>query len=134
MNSKHFLLWLPLIVIAFINGTIRQLIIAKYFNELRAHQLSTITLIILSSIFVFLIFPFLNIKNTKQAFLIGLLWVFLTVIFEFTLGITTKKSWAILFQDYNIITGHFWPIFLLCLFLLPFLCYILKRKKSRNKK
>ena len=72
MTMKHFLLWLPMIAIAFANATIRQLIFIKYFNELRAHQLSTVTLVILCTIYVGLVFPFLNIQTIKQALLIGM--------------------------------------------------------------
>src|SRR3954452_7809741 len=99
---KYFLLWLPMIVIAFINATLRQLVFIKYISELRAHQVSTITLIILCSIYIWFVFPLLDIQNFKQAVLIGLVWVVLTVLFEFSLGRLTKKSWAYLLKDYNI--------------------------------
>jgi len=108
MTAKHFLLWLPMIVIAFANATIRQLFFIRYFNELRAHQLSTITLIILCTIYIGFVFPFLNIQSNKQALLIGIIWVVLTVLFEFSLGRLTNKTWAYLLQDYNIIAGHIW--------------------------
>ena len=127
MIIKHFLLWLPMIVIAFINATLRQLVFVKYVSELRAHQLSTITLILLCSLYVGLIFPFLDIQNAKQALLTGLLWTILTITFEFTLGRLTNKSWSYLLEDYNIITGHIWLLFIFCLFLLPYLFYIIKK-------
>src|SRR5437763_6076714 len=127
MTVKHFLLWLPMIVIAFANATLRQLFFIKHFNELRAHQLSTITLIILCTIYVGFVFPFLTIQNSKQAFLIGFTWVVLTMLFEFSLGRLTKKSWAYLLQDYNILAGHIWLLFLFSLFLLPYLFYVLKK-------
>lgn len=123
MSSKYFLFWLPMIVIAFANATLRQLVFIKYMDELRAHQVSTITLIILSSIYVAFIFPFLNVENSRQALQAGFVWVVLTVLFEFTLGRLTKKTWAYLLQDYNIAAGHIWPVFLLCLFILPYVCY-----------
>ena len=85
-----------MIVIAFANATIRQLIFVKYFNDLRSHQLSTITLIIFCSFYVFFIFPFLHVQNAKQALTIGFIWVVLTAIFEFSLGWITKKSWSTL--------------------------------------
>ena len=71
MTLKYFLFWLPMIAIAFANATLRQLVFIKYFNELTAHQLSTITLIILCTIYVGFVFPFLNIQTSKQALLIG---------------------------------------------------------------
>jgi uncharacterized membrane protein YoaK (UPF0700 family) len=127
MGIKPFLLWLPMIVIAFANATLRQLIFIKYFNDLRAHQLSTITLIILCSIYVGFVFPFLNIQNSKQAIFIGFVWVVLTVLFEFSLGRLVNRSWESLLQDYNITAGRIWLFFLICLFLLPYLYYIVRK-------
>ncbi len=128
MTIKHIALWLPMIVIAFANATLRELVFIKYFNEFRAHQLSTITLIILCSIYIWFVSPMLSIQNSKQAFLIGFVWVILTVAFEFSLGRLTNKSWEYLFRDYNIFAGRIWLLFLFCLFILPYLVYIIRNK------
>jgi len=127
MELKHFLLWLPMIAIAFANATIRQLVFTKYFSDLRAQQFSTITLIILCTIYIWFVFPFLNIQSGNQAILIGLVWVVLTVLFEFSLGRLVRRSWESLLQDYNITAGRIWPGFLICLFLLPYMFYLLKK-------
>ena len=127
MLVRYFLLWLPMIVIAFINATIRELFFVRRFNEMRSHQLSTVTLMLFSSLYIFFILSFLNIQNSEQALIIGLLWVVWTVIFEFTLGRITKKPWRVLLNNYNITLGHLWPLFLFCLLFLPYLCYLLKK-------
>lgn len=128
MSVQHFLLWLPMIVLAFANATLRELVFIKHFSELLASQLSTITLIVLCSIYISLVFPLLNIHSSKQAFLIGFVWVLLTIAFEFSLGRFTNKSWQYLFQDYNLFAGRIWPLFLVVLFLLPYLLYALRNK------
>ena len=128
MSVKYFLLWLPMILLAFGNATVRELVFNKYFSEIRAHQLSTITLIVLCSIYVSFVFPFLNVQSSTQAFLIGSVWVLLTVVFEFSLGRLTNKSWQYLFQDYNLFSGRIWLLFLIVLLLLPYIFYA-----SRNK-
>lgn len=127
MHIKHFLLWLPMIAIAFANAMLRELVFVKHFSEFRAHQLSTITLIILCLIYVWLVSPQLNIQTSKQAFLIGFVWMMLTVMFEFSLGRLTNKSWEYLLRDYNIFAGRIWLVFLVSLFLLPYMCYTLRR-------
>jgi len=128
MIIKYFLLWLPMIAIAFANAALRELIFLKHFSEFRAHQLSTITLIILCSVFVWLVSPALHIQNNKQALLIGFVWVLLTVAFEFSLGRLTNKSWEYLLRDYNIFAGRIWLLFLITLFLLPYVFYALKNR------
>ena len=128
MDITHFLLWLPMIVLAFANATIRELVFIKRFSKFRAHQLSTITLIILCSIYIWFVFPVLDIQNSEQAFLIGFVWVLLTVAFEFSLGRLTNKSWEYLFRDYNIFAGRIWLLFLICLLILPYLFCVFRCK------
>lgn len=99
----------------------------QHFDELQAHQLSTINLIILCSIYVWIIFPLFRIQNSRQALLIGLIWVAMTVLFEFSLGLLVNRSWTSLLQDYKLLSGHIWLLFLFCLFLLPYLYYLLRR-------
>lgn len=125
MNIKHFLLWLPMIAIAFANATLRELVFTKRFSEILSHQLSTLTLILFCAVYVRMVFVQLDIGSAKQALMIGFVWMMMTVIFEFTLGRLTNKSWEYLLQNYNILTGHIWPVFLLALFLLPYLFYVL---------
>jgi hypothetical protein len=129
MSIKHFLLWLPMIAIAFVNATFRELVFLKYYSEFRAHQLSTITLIILCSLYVWFVFPLLSIQNAKQALLVGFVWVLLTVAFEFSLGRLTNKSWEYLSRDYHLFAGRMWLLFLVCLLLLPFVFYTLRQNK-----
>ncbi len=127
MLSRYFILWIPMIIIAFANATFRQLVFVKHMNELRAHQLSTITLIILCSIYVWLIFPHLHIPNIQQTFLAGGMWVLLTVLFEFSLGLFTGRSFSTLLTDYNLMAGRIWLFFLLWLFLLPYVNFLIRK-------
>ncbi|KAA0211910.1 hypothetical protein FBQ84_01000 [Ignavibacteria bacterium CHB1] len=127
MNLKYLYYWFPMIVIAFANATIRELLFMKYFTELRSHQFSTITLIMFCSVYLWFIYSSLNIQSSTQAILIGFIWVALTVTFEFTLGRLTNKSWSYLLNDYNIFAGRIWLIFIILLFLLPYLFYRLRK-------
>jgi hypothetical protein len=122
MSVKHFLFWLPMIVLAFANATLRELVLIKHFSEFRAHQLSTITLIILCSVYLWFVFPLLNIQNSKQAYIIGFVWMLLTVAFEFSLGRLTNKSWSYLLRDYNLFAGAFGCSFLF-VFLFCRICF-----------
>ena len=128
MDIKPYLFWLPMIIIAFANATLREVLLIRHFSDFRAQQLSTITLIIFCSIYIWFILPYLDIQTSKKAFLIGLIWVVLTVAFEFTLGRLTNKSWADLFEAYNLFEGRIWLLFLLFLFLLPYLFFIIRHK------
>ena len=117
-----------MVAIAFLNATLRQLVFVSYFGELDAHQLSTITLIILCSIYVVFIFPYLGIEDGKHALLSGFTWAVLTVLFEFSLGLATNRSWSDLLQDYNIAAGRIWLLFLVWLSLLPYGIFVFRKR------
>ena len=123
MTIKQILFWLPMILIAFANAMLRQVFFITSMSELKAHQLSTITLMIFCFLYVWYISPFMHIYNVKQALLIGFVWMLLTVVFEFSIGRLTNKSWSYLLDNYNITMGHIWPLFLLWLLILPYLCF-----------
>ncbi|HEX5025234.1 MAG TPA: hypothetical protein VFV68_08170 [Agriterribacter sp.] len=127
MSFKYFMFWVPMIVIAIANGMLRQFALMNYMNQLSAHQLSTLILIALCSMYIWLVFPLLDIKSVKQAVLTGAIWVVLTILFEFSLGRLVNRSWESLLQDYNIIEGRIWPFFLYCLLFLPYVVYVLKK-------
>ncbi len=128
MDVKHFLLWLPMIAVAFANAAIRELVFINHFSESRAHQFSTATLILLCAVYIWFVFPFLNIGNARHSLIIGFVWVLLTITFEFSLGRMTGKPWADLLCDYNLFAGRIWVIFLFCLFVLPYVFYFIKAK------
>lgn len=99
----------------------------KYFSELRAHQYSTLLLCFLCAVYIWIVYPLLHIRNTNQALFIGVAWAILTVIFEFSLGRMTGKSWYFLFRDFNLTEGRLWTVFVLFLTLLPLLYFVIKR-------
>ncbi len=83
---KYFLLWFPMVIIAVINGTIREWY-KTYTGEPIARQISTITLIIFFAFYIYWAINKLPIKTDMQAFQIGLLWGVLTLAFEFGFGL-----------------------------------------------
>jgi hypothetical protein len=128
MSLRLILWWMPMIVIAIANGTLRQFVLLKYMDELKAHQLSTIILIVFCAVYLWFVFPGMQIGQGRQALMTGLLYVILTIIFEFGLGRMNNRSWDLLLQDYHIFKGRIWPLFLLALLVLPYLIYLLRHK------
>jgi hypothetical protein len=126
MIIKQFLFWLPMIVLAFVNATLRELVFVKHFTMLAAHQLSTITLMLLCSAYTWWVYPKLHLQSAKEALTTGVVWMLLTVVFEFSLGRSIGKSWDFLLQDYNLFAGRIWLVFLFCLSMLPYVVYSVK--------
>lgn len=126
MNGKLLLYWLPMIPIAFVNAAIRETLFARYVSETSAQQLSTITLVIFCFIYTWFVFPRLLIQNTSPALVTGIIWAVFTVLFEFSLGLMLKHPLQELLANYNIAEGRLWPLFLICLSLMPYTCLKIK--------
>jgi len=127
MILRFFLLWLPMPFIAILNAGIREKVFTIFFNEQRSHQLSTLTGMILMSIYAWFIFTLLKIQSTRDTWIVGITWLILTLLFEFFIGhYVFKNSWKRLFFDYNLLKGRVWIIFLLYLTALPYLVYVIK--------
>ena len=52
MVRKYVIGWLPLVVIGIVNGVLRQVGYGKYVDELTAHQISTLTGIVLMGLYI----------------------------------------------------------------------------------
>ena len=96
-------------------------------TELQAHQASTITILLLFSIYIGILLALVKPESAKQAMMIGLLWLGLTVIFEFLFGhYVAGHSWQKLFSDYNILQGRVWIVVLLWITTGPYVIYKLQ--------
>lgn len=120
---KYFLLWFPMLFIAILNGTARDLWYKKFMGELTARQISTLTLILLLGIYIFFIIKKYPPQSGTQSLFIGLLWLVLTLGFEFGFGLYRGNSWAQLLDDYNIMKGHIWLLIPIWLISAPYLFF-----------
>jgi len=87
----------------------------KLSSELFAHQLSAVSGTFLFAIVIWAFLYFTKAKfNTKDLLLIGVIWLSMTIGFEFLFGhFVAGHSWKSLFSDYNILAGRIWIIVLL---------------------
>lgn len=125
---KYFLAWFPMILVAIINGLFREKFIVNYVSELRAHQLSTVSMILLFGGYVWTLFKIWMPSSVNQTIQIGLLWLVLTVLFEFLFGhYVAKHSWSKLLHDYNLLEGRVWVLVLIWITVAPYIVYQLQK-------
>lgn len=127
MLLRTFLFWIPMVFIAILNGIIRNSVYQKYTGDLTAHQISTITAIILFGFYIWLIVPYLKLQSANEAIVVGLIWLGLTVAFEFMFGhFGVGHPWSKLFADYKIWEGRLWILVLVWTAIGPFVIFKLK--------
>jgi hypothetical protein len=126
--TRYLFFWLLLAVVAIVNGTLRQFVYGRHLPELAAHQLSTVTGILLTGVTVWLLNRFWPIGSARDAWIIGACWLLMTIAFEFGFGhYVAGHSWSRLIADYNILEGRVWSLFLVWIAVLPYVVWRLGR-------
>lgn len=120
---KYLLLWLPMLVIAIGNGALRELLIKKYVNDHTAHQISTVTLLLLFALYIFMIIKKFPPASSSQALLIGFTWLLLTLVFEFGFGLAGGNPFQSLLGEYNLFKGKLWILVPLWVTIAPWLFF-----------
>jgi uncharacterized membrane protein (DUF441 family) len=110
-------------IFAIINGTLRNQVYGPKMAELFAHQLSTLIYIAIFIIVLVLFFSRTTVPYVrKDLVMIGISWLFLTIMFEFVFGhYVMGHSWSRLFNDYNIFQGRIWVLVLITELIGPYL-------------
>lgn len=116
-----------MVLLAILNGALREKLYGPHMSELLAHQLSTVSLMALLAAYLWLLTGFLRIESAGQALAIGMLWLVLTVAFEFLFGhLVMAHPWQALLRDYNLAKGRIWPLVLLWTAAAPYVFYRLR--------
>ncbi|WP_205527075.1 hypothetical protein [Hanstruepera ponticola] len=121
--KRYVFLWIPMIFIAIINGSARDLWYVSYLGEQSAHQLSTLTLIFLFGLYFYFVFKKYPISSKTMSYKIGITWMLLTLSFEFGFGYYRGLTLTDILADYNILNGRVWVLIPICLLVAPRLYY-----------
>lgn len=106
---KYVLAWIPMVPIAVANGALRDLWYGKHVGELRAHQISTATAILLFGVYIWFVMRTWRPGSSGHALAVGLTWLGMTVAFEFLFGrYVAGFPWSRLLHDYNVLAGRVW--------------------------
>jgi hypothetical protein len=129
MSWKFLLAWIPGIPIAILNALLRNSLYMKFLDELRAHQLSAVSFAVLFGIYVWFILKWLKLSSAQNALYLGILWLTLTVSFEFLFGhFVMGHPWSKLFHDYNLFAGRVWILVLLWITISPITLYLISKR------
>jgi hypothetical protein len=121
---KYVLAWFPMVAIAIANGALRESWYGKHLSELTAHQISTLTAVVLFGAYIWFVVQFWSPTSKAQAIAIGLLWLVMTIAFEFLFGhFVAGHTWERLLHDYNLLAGRVWPLVLVWVAVAPYLFF-----------
>jgi hypothetical protein len=125
---KYLAAWFVMLLASIVNGTVRDFVYGPYVSELAAHQLSTVTSVLLLGAIMWVFVRRYPPSGERQAVAIGLFWMSLTVAFEFLFfHYVGGHSWSALLANYDIVAGRVWVLVLLWLAVGPYLFFRLRR-------
>jgi hypothetical protein len=125
---KYLAAWFVMLLVSIANGAIRDFTYGKHMDELTAHQLSTLSGVLLLGIIIWRFIRLYRPSSSQQAVLIGLLWLGLTVAFEFLFfHYVGGRSWSELLSNYNIFKGRVWVVVLAWIAIAPYVFFRLTR-------
>ncbi len=124
---KYTVGWIGLVIVAIVNGVVREKVYRQFMGELTAHQLSTIIGLAFFGVYIWILTRSWRIESTPQAFAIGAIWLVLTIVFEFIFGhYVIGHPWNRLFHDYNLLKGRLWLLVLIWTAIAPYTFYKLQ--------
>jgi hypothetical protein len=119
--------WVGLVALAIVNGIVRNRTYGRSMSELSAHQLSTISFMVLFGIYLYILTAYFQIHSASEALAIGGVWLLMTIIFEFLFGhYIAGHCWRRLMQDYDVLNGRVWILVLVMTFAGPYVFYRLR--------
>lgn len=120
--GKGFAAWIAISFLAILNGAFRELALRKFASEPYARAISTLMLAGINLAIAFPANGMIGVRSYGEAWAIGLLWLALTLAFEFLAGHWAfGNSWQKLLAEFNVFRGRFWVLVPLCtLFSPPF--------------
>lgn len=125
-------IWLLMVVAAIVNGTFRDFVLNKYLPLNVALPLSGVFLSILIGLISTLSMRFIDRKSIVTYLGIGMFWVTLTLVFEYTFGFAKGMSFSEISQVFNVLEGNLFSLVLLVTLLSPVTVALLKRSVTNT--
>ena len=128
---RYLLAWLVMLLVAMINGGMRDLVYGRQLPDLLANQLSCLSgMILLGAVICYYVGRW-RLASARQALLIGVFWLALTVAFEsLFFHYVVGHPWSELLANYDIVHGRLWPVVLLWIAVAPYVFFRLFSKRA----
>ncbi|TKV69289.1 hypothetical protein FDP08_14870 [Marinobacter panjinensis] len=118
---KALVIWVGVLFLAIANGVLRESVLVPGFGTPTALVLSGLLLSALIIGVAYFALPWLHIRRPLALWIVGLGWLVLTLVFEFSFGLWQGKSWSELLEAYTFKGGNIWPVVLAATALAPYI-------------
>ena len=124
MILRTVFIWFGLLTLAILNGGFRESVLVPRLGRGLGQAVSTVMLSLLILAAGWIALPWIGPRTLQDAWLIGVLWVLLTLAFEFLGGhYVFGKPWQELLADYNVRAGRIWVMVLIVTLMTPIIAF-----------
>lgn len=133
MFARAGAVWFGIMLAAILNGAARDVLLVPRLGDLVARAISCLTLAGLILLITRLSLPWIRPASMGDAWMIGVLWLAMTLTFEIVAGhYLFGTPWPALLADYNLLAGHLWILVLIATLTAPALVYRAAHNPARN--
>jgi hypothetical protein len=123
--------WLGMLVIAVLNGALREASLAPMLGEAAGRRLSTVLLLVWFAGWFWVLHRKWPLETARHAWLVGALWLAMTLAFEtFTVRVLGHKPWSVVLADYDLLAGNIWLLVPLWTLLGPYVFFRAARRRT----
>jgi len=119
MLVRGAVIWVAILVLASLNGAVRDLVVAPRIGDTIARALSTVILCALVVLVTWLSSRWIGPRSSRQALGVGLFWLLLTLTFEIGSERLSGNTWSTVLSDYNVLQGRIWVLVPVVTFFAP---------------
>lgn len=113
--------WIAVVPCAIANGALRELVLIPRFGVRTAQPISGVLGSIIIGVIIFVMVGQIGPRPTATFLLIGGGWMIATLIFEFSMGFASRKSWDEMLAQYRFADNNLWTLVVLWIALAPWL-------------
>jgi hypothetical protein len=128
MWARAIAIWLLVMALEFVHGTLRRIFLRPHVGDFRSGQIGVFTGILLFLLVVYFCEPWMKLRSAADCFRVGALWVALTLAFEWSFGhYAMGRSWESMGTEYNLMRGGLMPVGLTIFGMTPWIAWRLRR-------
>jgi hypothetical protein len=128
--TKAVAIWIVLASIAMINGVLREAVFKPPLGEAAARPLSAMVVLAGAFALAWLHHVWSDGLTIAQAWMVGCLWLTMTLLFETLLGTMRGMSASEILSSYHPMAPTYWLYVVLGIFLAPAIVFFMRRRRA----
>ena len=124
MLGRAGAVWFGIMLLAILNGAVRDVLLVPRLGDVVARAVSCVTLASAILLVTWLTLRWIDPLSIGDAWAIGVMWLAMTLAFEFLAGhYLFRTPWPTLLADYNLLAGRLWILVLVATVTAPAIAY-----------